>query len=43
MLIIAIDLHAALPLRWVLAEGPLVLASSSLVGLLLRAVPRVSG
>lgn len=38
--IIAIDLHAGLPLHWILGEGPLILITAVIMGLLLRAVPR---
>ena len=38
--IIAIDLHAGLPLYWTLGEGPFIISSAALIGLLLRAVPR---
>jgi len=38
--IIVIDLHAGLPLYWTLGEGPLIIASAVIIGLLLRAVPR---
>lgn len=37
---IAVDLHAGLPLRWALAEGPMVLLAAAITGLLLRHVPR---
>ena len=37
---IAVDLHAAMPLRWTLGEGPAIIITSVIVGLLLRAVPR---
>ena len=38
--IIAVDLHAGLPLRWTLVEGPSVLVLAATLGLLLRSVPR---
>ena len=38
--IIPVDLHAGLPLRWVLCEGPLIIVTAAIVGVLLRAVPR---
>ena len=37
---IAVDLHAGMPLRWTLGEGPLVIIVALIVGLLLRAVPK---
>jgi hypothetical protein len=39
---IAVDLHAGLPLRWALCEGPLIIVSALIVGWLLRAVPKTS-
>lgn len=41
--IIAVDLHAGLPLYWTLGEGPLIIISTAVIGLLLRAVPRDRG
>jgi hypothetical protein len=38
--IVAVDLHAGLPMRWTLAEGPSILVTAAAVGLLLRSVPR---
>jgi len=38
--IITVDLHAGLPLRWTLVEGPSVLVLAATLGLLLRSVPR---
>jgi hypothetical protein len=38
--IIPIDLHAGLPLRWTLGEGPLIIITALVIGILLRAVPR---
>jgi len=38
--IIAVDLHAGLPLSWTLGEGPLIIVTAMIMGLLLRAVPR---
>ena len=38
--IIAIDLHAGLPLPWTLGEGPLIIVTAAIMALLLRAVPR---
>jgi hypothetical protein len=38
--IIPIDLHAGLPLRWTLGEGPLIIITALVMGILLRAVPR---
>jgi hypothetical protein len=37
---IVVDLHAGLPLRWVLGEGPPIMVAAVIIGLLLRAVPR---
>ena len=37
---IGVDLHAGLPLRWALAEGPMVMIVAVITGLLLRRVPR---
>ena len=37
---IAVDLHAAMPLRWIFGEGPAIMITSVIVGLLLRGVPR---
>jgi hypothetical protein len=37
---IAVDLHAGLPLRWIAFEGPMSIALSAVLGLLLRRVPR---
>lgn len=39
--IIAIDRHAGLPLAWTLGEGPLIILAAVIMGLLLRAVPRI--
>jgi hypothetical protein len=38
--IIPIDLHAGLPLRWTIGEGPLIIITALVMTLLLRAVPR---
>jgi len=38
--IIAVDLHAGLPLTWTLGEGPMIIVAAVIMGLLLRAVPR---
>ena len=38
--IIAIDIHAGLPLRWIIGEGPSILAMAAILGWLLRAVPK---
>ena len=40
VVMIAVDLHAGMPLRWIVCEGPSVIVTSVIVGLLLRAVPR---
>ena len=37
---IAVDLHAGLPLRWLVFEGPVIVVLSAAIGLLLRRVPR---
>jgi hypothetical protein len=37
---IAVDLHAGVPLRWTFCEGPSIIITSVIVGVLLRAVPR---
>ena len=39
---IAVDLHAGVPLRWVLCEGPVVIIMALIVGLLLKAVPKTN-
>jgi len=38
--IIAVDLHAGLPLTWTIGEGPMIIVAAVIMGLLLRAVPR---
>jgi hypothetical protein len=40
---IAVDLHAGVPLRWALCEGPSVIIMALILGLLLRAVPKTNG
>ena len=40
LLMVAIDVHAGLPLYWILGEGPPVVAFGVILLLLLRAVPR---
>jgi hypothetical protein len=37
---VAVDVHAGLPFRWILGEGPLIITAALIVGLLLRAVPK---
>jgi hypothetical protein len=37
---IAVDLHAGIPLRWTLCEGPPIIVLSVVLAWLLRAVPR---
>ena len=40
MAIIPVDIHAGMPLRWVLGEGPLIVVTAAVVGWLLRSVPK---
>jgi len=39
---IAVDLHAGVPLKWTICEGPSVIIMSVILALLLRAVPEES-
>jgi hypothetical protein len=41
--VIAVDVHAELPLPWILGEGPSILVLASILAWLLRAVPKNTG
>ena len=40
---IAVDLHAGVPLRWALCEGPPIIVLAAVLAWLLRSVPRDAG
>jgi len=39
---VAVDIHAGMPFRWIVGEGPMVIIMALIVGLLLRAVPKTN-
>ena len=41
VMMIAVDLHAGVPLRWVMAEGPVIVVLGGVILYLVRSVPSV--